>query len=371
MITAIYIKNFKAFKTADISPANLTLLPGLNGTGKSTVIQSLLLLRQSFLKQTLPYVGLTLNGDYVAIGNGKDALCWDSETQDLYFEVEWDRQFLTKFDFTYQPDSDLQKTKSYEFPSSFNFLTQSLFNLDFQYLNAERIGPKFIFPYSLHHVENLRTLGNSGQFTAHYIAVNKNRKISIPALRHKDNKNLSLLYQLDAWMGEISPGVSISATVNQFLNGVEMRFKFDMGEGFTDEFNSLNVGFGLTYALPVVTAILSSKPGDLLIIENPESHLHPAGQAMIGKLCALAAEAGVQIFIESHSDHILNGIRVAVKHKMIAPENVAVYFFERDANSKGHHVDIINPVIDENGRINRKPKFFFDEWGKQLDELIK
>jgi len=131
-----------------------------------------------------------------------------------------------------------------------------------------------------------------------------------------------------------------------------------------------NVGFGLTYVLPVVTAVLFAHPGDLLIIENPESHLHPQGQARLGKLFAQAAEQGVQLFIETHSDHVLNGVRVATKQQLISPENVGIFFFERYL-AEEHRTEIIQPIIDENGRINKRPKGFFDEWGNQLDELMK
>ncbi|MCX6579870.1 MAG: DUF3696 domain-containing protein [Candidatus Aminicenantes bacterium] len=370
-ITSIYIKNFKAFKEAELYPAGLTLLTGLNGMGKTTIIQSLLLLRQSHEKNTLAKTGLSLNGPLVLIGTGKDAFCWNSEDNHIYFELEWDRQFEASFDFFYSPESDMQALKDFKCSPDFHPFDTSLFNLNFKFLKAQRFFPQIFFPRSVYDVEQRHTLGIIGEYTAHFIAVNQRQHIVIKELKHPSVKNLTLLSQLDAWMSEISPGVSLSATIYNDMNMVKLGYKFETAEGFTEEFNALNVGLGLTYVLPVITAILSSKPGDLLIIENPESHLHPAGQAAIGKLCALAAEAGVQIFLESHSDHILNSIRAAVKKKIISPENVAVYFFERDVNAREHKVAVIQPIIDENGRLDKNPSGFFDEWGKQLDELIK
>ena len=67
--------------------------------------------------------------------------------------------------------------------------------------------------------------------------------------------------------------------------------------------------------------------GELIVIENPETHLHPKGQANLAKLIALVAEQGVQIIIETHSDHIINGLRVATKQKFIKPNNSKVLFF--------------------------------------------
>ncbi|MCP4153507.1 MAG: AAA family ATPase, partial [bacterium] len=82
MLTSIYIKNFKAFKEVELSTANLTLFTGLNGMGKSTVLQALLLLRQSYEKKTIPGKGLFLNGDYIDIGRGKDAFSMSGEGGD-------------------------------------------------------------------------------------------------------------------------------------------------------------------------------------------------------------------------------------------------------------------------------------------------
>jgi len=371
MITSIYIKNFKAFKEIELSPANLTLFTGLNGMGKSTVIQSLLLLRQSYEKKTLPGKGLFLNGDYVNIGKGKDAYSINGEEDHISFELEWEEAFEAGFDFSYSPDSDLQPVRSFNTADSFDPFGTSLFTKNFQYLNAERLSPRILFPTSAYLVEELHSLGNKGEYTAHFIAVNQRESIPIEQLRHPGTNNPSLLSQLDAWMSEVTFGVRLSAVAYSDMNVAKLTYKYETSEGYTEEFNSINSGFGLTYALPVVTAVLAAKPGDLLIIENPESHLHPAGQAIIGKLCALAAENGVQIILESHSDHILNSIRVAVKKKILAPQHAAIYFFERDINAKEHKVDVIQPFIDENGRLDKKPAGFFDEWAKQLDELIK
>lgn len=372
MITLIYIENFKVFTRAELTLAPLTLLTGLNGMGKTTFIQSLLLLRQSFEKKSLPGKGLFLNGDYIKIGNGKDAYCMDGEGDHIRFELEWNKEKYGEavFDFSYATESDLQPLKSYQTTENFDPFSTSLFSKNFQYLAAERITPKTLFQISEYHVEQLHSLGNKGEYTAHFIAANQRKDIFIDKLMHPAEKTHVFLSQLDSWMKEIAPGIRINAEVHRAINMAKLSYKFEVRRGFTDEFKPENVGFGITYGLPVVTAILSSKPGDLLIIENPESHLHPAGQAVIGRLCALAAESGVQLILESHSDHILNSIRVAVKKRIISPEHTAVYFFERDPGSDRHKVDIIRPFIDENGRLDKKPTGFFDEWTKQLDHLI-
>jgi len=120
--------------------------------------------------------------------------------------------------------------------------------------------------------------------------------------------------------------------------------------------------------LPIIVAILKAKEGDLLIIENPESHLHPAGQSKIAELCAIASANGVQIIVETHSDHFLNGIRVATKRGLMTPKQSKVYYFRKDKDELETKIDEIN--IDKNGGIDRYPKGFFDQFDEDLDKLI-
>ncbi len=126
----------------------------------------------------------------------------------------------------------------------------------------------------------------------------------------------------------------------------------------------------MTYVLPVVTSIVSASQGDLLVIENPESHLHPAGQSIMGKLCAIAAQNGVQLVVESHSDHFLNGMRVAVKQKIINVDAIKVFFLQRDMHASMHASEVMYPKIDIDGRLDCWPDGFFDQWDKELDQLL-
>ncbi len=374
MISYIYLKNFKAFQEADISPTYLNIFAGLNGMGKSTFLQALLLLRQSYLQHTLLDEGLLLNGNYLELGKGKDVYSmYGTDDNLIKFEVEWDDELKLVGEFQRQDEIDLlPMNRPLILSDSAKIFQQSLFTNQYQYLNAERISPRDFFPVSAYHIEQLRSLGNHGQFTVHFIAKNQRKEIPITELSHPKADSLVLLDQLDAWLKEITPGVKLVPFLYKEFEIARLSYQFEVGENFTTEdMRPTNVGFGLTYVLPVVTAVISAQPGDLLIIENPESHLHPQGQALLGKLFALAAEHGVQLFIETHSDHVLNGVRVAVKHKHTSPDKVGIFFFERDSEAEEHVTEIIQPHLDENGRMDERPKGFFDEWGKQLDELLK
>lgn len=368
MIEFIRIENFKTLLETDFSLSSLNLFTGLNGMGKSSLIQTLLLLRQSFEKNALPNKGLLLNGEYVNLGTGDDVFSTNGESNQIQFLIKWENEPGSEFIFNESPDSDLlpvSSSVSLEHPNP-----KSLFNNHFQYLSADRINPQSNYEISDYHIRDLNTLGNNGQYTVHYIAENALERLSISELKHPNVKELNFLINLEAWMAEITPGIKIQAITQKQFNTATLSYSFIQGMDRTAEFKPQNVGFGLTYALPVVTAILRAKPGDLLILENPESHLHPSGQAMVGSLCCIAASRGVQFFIESHSDHFLNGIRVAVKNKYIDHDDVRVFFLERSSNQITHSSIVHNPSIDENGRLDYWPPDFFDEWDKQLDKLL-
>ena len=113
--------------------------------------------------------------------------------------------------------------------------------------------------------------------------------------------------------------------------------------------------------------MLISEKGSLLLIENPESHLHPKGQSRIAKLISLAAERGCQIICESHSDHVINGIRVAVKKGEISHDKVGILFFSKN---KDQETKVDNIYIDGKGNLSEYPLGLLDEWGILMTELI-
>ncbi len=373
MLRDIRIKNFKAFKEAEITLGNLNLFTGLNGMGKSSFIQVLLLLRQEYLKLGRFGGELMLKGNLINVGLGSDIISIDASDDTIEFELEWDEELSLKCTVDYTPDISNYDILEATFEEADGYDGMSLFNYNFEYLNALRIVPSLSFPVSSHHVIHENSLGVNGEYSMHYLFQNQREKVAIPTLKHPDTpagQDLYLLNQVDKWMGYISPGVKLTPSSLFDLEVSSVGVSFENGRIETKQFKSPNVGFGITYALPVVLAILKSKPGDMIIIENPESHIHPRGQAYIGELCAKAAEAGVQIIIETHSDHVLNGVRVAAKRKDVSAENVSIFFFERNTSSDEHYTNIVEPYLDQDGRISDWPKNFFDEWSKRLDELI-
>ena len=369
MLEYLHVKNFKTLLTGGFPLSGLNIFSGLNGMGKSSLIQTLLLLRQSFERHVLFSKGLLLKGDYASLGTGQDVLSQESEEDAIYITVKWSEQEeAAAFVFNYAAKSDLQPVQH---PVSINEPESlSLFNSNFQYLCADRVAPKSHHELSEFHINELNSLGNRGEYTVHYIADHGDQPLANKALIHKEAGFNDLLANIDAWMSEIAPGLKVKTEAMPQYNSATLSFAFVQGNETTNEFKPQNVGFGLSYVLPVVTSILRAKSGDLLIIENPESYLHPAGQAVMGRLCTLAAKSGVQLVVESHSDHFLNGVRVAIKEGIASKDTVSLFFLEREAGGDEHASHIQRPVIDEQGRIDEWPNGFFDEWDKQLERLL-
>ncbi|PGH40399.1 MAG: hypothetical protein CRN43_03260 [Candidatus Nephrothrix sp. EaCA] len=147
-------------------------------------------------------------------------------------------------------------------------------------------------------------------------------------------------------------------------------YQFDLVKDKTNPFRPRNVGFGISYVLPVVLALLTAEEGKIIVLENPESHIHPRGQAELGKLIALAAGAGAQLFAETHSDHILNGIRVAVKENAVDRSMVNVMYFDKTTVEEEQFTKITPIKVDCNGELDEYPKDFLDEWSNQLLKLL-
>ncbi|AQG78317.1 AAA family ATPase [Spirosoma montaniterrae] len=370
MITRLIIENFKAFQYAELNFTELNLLTGINGVGKSSIIQALLLLRQSqYTSVGEPFAGLMLNGPLVTIGLGRDAQNANADSEYVNFELQFESYTDTlnaQFEFIAESDFLPYASGSHEG----NVGDQPLFvESRFQYLNAERKSPSVIFPTSNYQVQQLRSVGKYGEFAVHFLAQYQREPVVLASARIAQTN--TLIDEVDAWFQRISAGTRLTTTYRSDLNVATLTYRFEAGENVTPDFTPVNVGFGFTYVLPIIVAVLAARPGDLLLIENPESHLHPQGQAQLGALLACAAADGVQLIVETHSDHLLNGVRVSVKEKNIKPEQVSVYYFERDPDADEHVTEIIQPTIDANGRLSQQPRGFFDEYARQLDRLLQ
>lgn len=365
MIHLLKLKNFKCFEEQCLKFSSLTLLSGLNSTGKSSIIQSLLLLRQSYQQGLLPNEGLALNGDLTCLGTAQDALFEGAKEDTIGFELVWKDNREGKWFFAYNLEADVLELTSPTVNSE--IYKSSLFGDNFHYLQAERIGPRTYLEISDFQVRQHQQLGTQGEYTAYFLALYRDKKIPDSRLRHPLSNSFNLKVQVEAWMGEVSPGTRIEILTNPALDLVSLQYSY----GLSNNYRATNVGFGISYTLPIIVAVLSAKPGTLILLENPEAHLHPKGQAKMGELLALAASCGVQIIVETHSDHVLNGIRLAIHAGKLDPNDVQLHYFQRQEKQGEMRTEVISPRIDRNGRIDQWPDGFFDEWDKSLEALLE
>ena len=122
----------------------------------------------------------------------------------------------------------------------------------------------------------------------------------------------------------------------------------------------------MTQVLPIVVAALSAAEDGLLLIENPEVYLHPAGQAHMGEFLADVAAAGVQVILETHSDHVLNGIRRAVKRSALSAADVALHFFRPRSDDDDDATQVHRVMLDHDGNFDDWPDGFFDQFDKDM-----
>ncbi|WP_073951270.1 AAA family ATPase [Streptomyces kebangsaanensis] len=379
MITELTLVNFKAFRRLTLPLGPLTLLTGLNSSGKSSVLQALGMLRQSYDSGTSekgkaePHPGFLLNGELVGLGTAQDVLHEDfdpvpertsgSAVPAMGFALKQDGKTyasLALYDFQ-EPDQDVMQGESAgEAPL--------LARQPFQYLHADRITPAVTYPRS-HQIAIARDfLGVRGEHTVNYLRHHVDRVVPEGPLRHRRATSPRLLDQTVAWMQELCPGVNLQASAIEGTDSVRLSYGFGSTAGInaTRRRRPTNVGFGLTYALPIVVACLTATPSSLILLENPEAHLHPKGQSRMAALLAAAAATGAQLLVETHSDHVLNGVRIAVKREVLPPESAVVHYFR----GNGAGTEVVTPRIDKDGMIEHWPEGFFDEWEHSLDQLL-
>ncbi|MDE2841448.1 MAG: DUF3696 domain-containing protein, partial [Chloroflexota bacterium] len=166
------------------------------------------------------------------------------------------------------------------------------------------------------------------------------------------------LWQVQERMRTFFPGCTLDLQQAPRANAVTLGLLTSDTTGFH---SPIHTGFGLTQTLPIVVAALSAAPGDIILIENPEVHLHPAGQAQMGQFIADIACAGIQVLVETHSDHVLNGVRRAVKRERLTADQVAIHFFRLRSEE---HAQVLSPVMDHSGNIDDWPDGFFDQFDK-------
>jgi len=333
MINSITLKAFKSFLYRELDLENLTILTGLNSSGKSTIIQSLLILDRAFKNEK----NLLLDGHGTESDlrnkNSKDSIELSIEIENIEYSIE--------------------------FPNNKKIFDSVLFPKVW-HISANRFGPQLSIPIS-NDEESKNMIGKNGenvlQCIRYYDSINP---VSLDeSIKHPNAASFTLLENIRTWLKVISPNVDFNYEVIDIS---------DSSYATYDGYRATNVGFGLSYILPVITTLLVStiEKNNLVIIENPEAHLHPKGQTELAKLICLCAKLGTQVIVETHSDHVFTGVRLFTKENDFANQTL-IHWFELDEN---RNTDVTTIFIDNDGRVNEWPKGFFDQFELNHSKLI-
>ena len=234
----------------------------------------------------------------------------------------------------------------------------------FYYLCAERIGPRPVYELSGNPSPEI---GHKGEFMGHMLAAQSNKKVL--KNRHfpfHSGRNASFQAQLNLWLSYIVPNMEASAEI--LLKPQDSAFVKFIHKGHPQNpIVPTNTGFGISYFLPILGCCLLAPENSMIIIENPEAHLSPKGQSGMGLFLGCMANAGLKVIVETHSDHIINGIRLAVKKNYIGSEKILFNYFSL---LDGETSPTIKPIkIDKNSKLDSWPPGFFDQMDQDLITL--
>lgn len=334
-ISKLELVDFKSHKNSEVKFENITLLTGLNGAGKSSIFQSLRMIWEYLYK-----------GDLILNEYGELSTLKNENSKENFFVLKL--SVSGKEVFNVQSD-DLSSSCIL---GGVHLLKEQ--NIHLVYLSANRLGPT-----EFQQIRNSKTslydsVGINGQYTLDILSKFSDELLPDDFINDIKKQN-TIKNHVERWLQEISPNVKLETELNKKMNVASFSIN-----GYTP----YNVGFGISYTLSILVQLMYSlylfdkqKIKSVILIENPEAHLHPKGQTKLAEFIARITNYGVQVIIETHSDYILDGLRLAVKDKQIEKEKTQLHYFEldEDLNTK-----VISPKIGDEGHLDEWPVNFFD-----------
>lgn len=415
MFSQLHLTNFKAWKdTGDVAMKPVTLLLGTNSSGKSTLIQSLLLLKQT-VQSPDRSIHLNLGGDEI-----NDLFNFGDFENLLRQGTAAPRQFSLKFTFKAAPSPRVSEGSffcSYVQNSSGGVVIQewevSTDARRFRALRREKgaysvmvddenqprekgrhLSPErsvslpaeaivmlgqdgpLLEDLSLairRELENIVYLGPLRRKPERDYVWNKSKPGEVGSDGHravdvllasalmKSGDQLRVIEGVSHWLARMK--VADRLEVKQL--GRSTRYEVVVHRDGV-EANLRDVGIGISQVLPVLIIAHFAPTGSTIVLEEPEIHLHPLAQSVLAELFVEVSKArSVQFIVETHSEHLFRRMQTLIAKEQIAPSDAAMYFVERE----GKAARLRELDIDDYGRvINWPPEFFGDALGETREQ---
>ncbi|MCC8071018.1 MAG: AAA family ATPase [Bacteroidales bacterium] len=338
MIDKIEINNFKCLGKVDMELRPLTVLTGCNSTGKSSCFQAILTCLNALSAPSrllLEMSGLGMDFSFEALRNRLN------NAKEYSIRLENGEKW---WQYTGRPDGAGQR-------EDFNMGLELERNV--YYLNANRLAFKNIEP-----VSQSFKCGVFGDFLMGTFENEKSRSLTPEVVRYQEWTTLGA--QVEFWLSYITGQEFEVTTETVTANQVKTEYK----AGKIDHLAPSQLGVGISSVARLVILCLRAQRDDMIMIENPELHLHPAAQARLGEFFAYVAKAGRQVLIETHCEHLINRLQYEVMKKRISNDDVAIYY-------KGAiNQDFLRVELKKDGRFATDfPEGFFDATLQELIEL--
>jgi energy-coupling factor transporter ATP-binding protein EcfA2 len=422
MLTHLKLDNFKIWKsTGPMRLAPVTLLLGTNSSGKSSLIQSLLLIRQT-VKGDDPNLDLNLGnpdaGDSVTLGQFRDVLCRHGDGPRIGIEFRWSETGAsgdsTLFNARYRAgpagsaeldslrlgrdgqgfsvlrrkpgiyrlqlaDERESRGQSADFrpQRSFALAPAALARLGADGERIRDVGPALLDELGriiyLGPVRRLAqrdyvwsgrmpaTIGDDGAKAVDALIASGVAALAAKRRGRTPSGDAALIAETGAWLKRMDLADALSVRP---LGG-STRYELIV-ERQGEQTNLKDVGVGVSQVLPVIVAALHAAPGHIVIVEEPESHLHPLAESLLAELFAqVSRERRVQFIAETHSEHLFRRMQTLMARQQVDRDQVAMYFVERE----GPAAKLRELVPNEFGAITNWPdKFFGDAIGETREQ---
>ncbi len=340
MIKRVEIEDFKCLHQEILEFKPLTIITGLNSTGKSSLIQAILLPQLYFggIKSSLLIHVITSN--FESLRNKY----YNAKSVGVSLTIDSNKfSFFKNQEINFGTALSLDEIKKYQLK-----FEENLF-----YLSANRIG---IEQYS--RINTDYKVGTNGEYL--WGTFENEKSVPVIAELVKDENSSTLSAQVNYWLSKVLEINTELQSEKRLDETVEIRYHSDGLQNIPP----LQLGAGVGYLTKILIMCLRAKKGDILIIENPEIHLHPASQAKVGEFLAFIANAGIQVIIETHCEHLIYKVGYEIYKKRFSFDK-AVIFYKGGIQKPFEEIR-----FKEDGKfVNDFPDGFFDATLAELLEM--